>query len=651
MPENTSKTPNKHSVSAATRPSDELMAQLRQFIRTRGGDYLKDPNITSIGIGRKEVDPKSPRKHLEGELCIQFTVGKKVRNDNVVEIESLNSKPIPKQIQVNGGNIPTDVIERNYKPGFHVVAEPVPSQERKVRRNPIQPGISIGHPTITAGTLGAIVYDLRDGSPCMLSNWHVLQGTKGKAGDAVLQPGSYDDPNAAMNRAGVLVRSHLGQAGDCAIARIDGRGFDREIVDLGVSIAQIGEPELDDIVIKSGRTTNVTYGKVRRVDTIAKINYGEGGEDRIEAIGCFEIGVDPANPPADGEVSMGGDSGAAWLAVNANGKPTDVMVGLHFGGEAYGSNDEHALACYPKSVFSKLEISLTRPADSAVAVTGELQGTGFDQGFLSKPVALPRLRQDAQADVFELNNSPHIPYTHFSVCLSKSRRMARFVAWNIDGSSLKAYSRNGLSFKFDERVPKYCQIGNEAYKENKVDRGHIARRADVVWGAAAEAQAANRESFYFTNITPQHQRFNQSERHGLWGLLENAIYEDVDVENLRVSVMGGPILKDDDMKYRGIKVPDEFWKVIAYVEKGILKAQAYVLSQADYLNDIEALELDEFRLWQVTLADLAERARLDFGDLAQADTLQIESLRRPEMAGPSGRVARELLSRDDLFSR
>src|SRR4051812_2341357 len=105
MPENSSK-PTR-STSATSKAPDELMTELRQFIRTRGGDYLKDPNITSIGIGRKEVDAKSPRKHLEGELCIQFTVGKKIRNDNAVEIENLNSTPIPKQIQVNGAAIPT----------------------------------------------------------------------------------------------------------------------------------------------------------------------------------------------------------------------------------------------------------------------------------------------------------------------------------------------------------------------------------------------------------------------------------------------------------------------------------------------------------------------------------------------------------------
>jgi len=262
---------------------------------------------------------------------------------------------------------------------------------------------------------------------------------------------------------------------------------------------------------------------------------------------------------------------------------------------------------------------------------------------------LPRLLNGALNDAFMLNNSPLLNYTHFTVCLSKSRRMARFVAWNIDGENLKRYGRKGLSFRYDDRVSKYLQIGNDAYKDYKLDRGHVARRADLVWGPAAEAKAANRDSFYFTNITPQHQRFNQSERYGIWGLLENAIYEDVDMEALRVTVMGGPILMDDDVKYRGIKVPDEHWKVIAYVEDGTLKAKAYILSQADYLNDIEALELDEFRLWQVTLGDLGAIIDLDFGALAQADTLSPESVHHPEMLSPSGRVAREIVRREELF--
>jgi endonuclease G len=650
MPEDKSNPSYNPAVPGGNSAPGAIMEKLRDFVRREGARYLQDPNITSIGIGRKIGGGK------DGQLCIQFTVGRKLTTNP--EIESLGSKPIPTELNIGGDAIPTDVLERSYKPSFKVIAEPVPKPARKQRLDPIQPGASVGHLRVSAGTLGAIVYDTRDGYACMLSNWHVLNGPDGSLGDTVVQPGRFDDDRVDLNKAGTLVRSHLGAAGDCAIARIENRGYDPMVIDLQVKVGRIGEPELGDSVVKSGRTTNVTYGLVRRVDTVAKIDYGQGRE---ETIGCFEIGPDSQHPAQEGQISMGGDSGSAWLAVDPNGQVTDVMVGLHFAGEGQGDPDDHALACYAKSVFNKLEITLNpppadlapSPADgSGISATADSAGgAGFNESFLSKKVPFPIVKQAVQNDVYRLHNSPHIPYTHYSVCLSKSRRMARFVAWNIDGANLKKYSRTGLSFQLDSRIPKEFQIGNEAYTDNKLDRGHVARRADLVWGPAAEARRGNRESFYYTNITPQHQRFNQSERGGLWGLLENAIYDDVEVDDLRVSVLGGPVLKESDREYRGIQVPSEFWKVIAFVETGKLKAKAFVLSQSDLLNDIEALDLDEFRLWQITLADLGARNSLDFGSLVQADTLALESVTRPELLGASGRVAREILSRDDLFLR
>jgi hypothetical protein len=50
---------------------------------------------------------------------------------------------------------------------------------------------------------------------------------------------------------------------------------------------------------------------------------------------------------------------------------------------------------------------------------------------------------------------------------------------------------------------------------NGLDRGHLARRADLVWGSLPVARKANIDSFYFTNITPQVDDFNQSVRNGV----------------------------------------------------------------------------------------------------------------------------------------
>ena len=230
------------------------------------------------------------------------------------------------------------------------------------------PGMSVSHPKGTAGTLGLIVYDRAGGSPCILSNWHVLHGSEGTLGDAVVQPGPYDDDRVALNQAGVLLRSHLGVAGDCAIARIEGRQVDPTVLDLHVKVTRLARPELGDLVVKSGRTTKVTHGVVRRVDVMAKLDYEGRGE---VVIGAFEIGL-PPDANATSEVSMGGDSGSAWLATE-DGDSTDIMVGLHFAGEGANVADEHALACYAHAVFEKLEIALS--ADEAPAAVTR----GYDQ--------------------------------------------------------------------------------------------------------------------------------------------------------------------------------------------------------------------------------------------------------------------------------
>jgi endonuclease G len=215
-----------------------------------------------------------------------------------------------------------------------------------------------------------------------------------------------------------------------------------------------------------------------------------------------------------------------------------------------------------------------------------------------------------------------IPYTHFSLSLSKSRRFARWVAWNIDGASMKRISRNGIDFIKDPRIPADVQTGDELYSGNRLDRGHLARRADLLWGSLPEADRANRDSFYFTNITPQMDDFNQSSKNGVWGRIEDAVFADVDVDDLRVSAFGGPVLQDDDRAYRGTLLPREYWKIITFMEHGQLKSRAFLLTQN--LNQIEALELDEFRVFQVAITEIEERTNLSFEDnLRDADTFVV----------------------------
>lgn len=235
----------------------------------------------------------------------------------------------------------------------------------------------------------------------------------------------------------------------------------------------------------------------------------------------------------------------------------------------------------------------------------------YDAQFLGPTVAVPTLVTGT--------DQPTWDYTHFSLSMSPERRLARWVAWNIDGLRLfpsESISRSGEDFRLDPRLPADAQTGEEVYADNHLDRGHLARRSDLLWGTLAEARTANHDSFFFTNIAPQMDDFNQSGLDGVWGLLENAVLEQADLERRRISLFGGPVLADADVEYRGVRVPGAYWKVVVYVVDGTLSARCFVLAQqVDPL--LPAGTLDDFATYEVALADLEALLGLTFESLHQ----------------------------------
>ncbi|MBJ7453656.1 MAG: DNA/RNA non-specific endonuclease [Blastococcus sp.] len=253
-------------------------------------------------------------------------------------------------------------------------------------------------------------------------------------------------------------------------------------------------------------------------------------------------------------------------------------------------------------------------------MTGVLEADvrgGYDARFLDVEIPVPVPVDGVLADVAPtVDGGPLVRHVHFSLQMSASRRFALWVGWNIDGGSLRALSRRGHGFVRDPQVAADAQVGDDLYTANRLDRGHIARRADLLWGTLAEAERANRDSFYFTNIAPQLDDFNQSTQDGVWGRLEDAVFADVDVQDLRVCLFGGPVFAADDRTYRGVRLPREYWKVVVFREAGLLRARAFLLTQA--LDRPELLDLDEFRVFQLGVPEVEARTGLRFPDVLHA---------------------------------
>jgi len=255
---------------------------------------------------------------------------------------------------------------------------------------------------------------------------------------------------------------------------------------------------------------------------------------------------------------------------------------------------------------------------------------GYDPAFLgtsAKRVPLPRLSTQQMALVPEKlvddNHPAHVlAYHHYSLVMNKVRRLPFFTAVNIDGSVSFRLKRDPDNWKFDPRIPKEAQVGEELYVNNDFDRGHLVRRLDPAWGDDQKiARIANDDTFHFTNCSPQHKTFNQGQ--ALWAGLEDYILNNADDGNFRVTVFTGPVLRDDDTVYRElIPIPKDFWKVVVMAKGSGLSATAYVVSQKALIQDMEeAFTFGKYRTFQVPVKKIATLTGLDFGSLVAADPL------------------------------
>ncbi|MER2090356.1 MAG: DNA/RNA non-specific endonuclease, partial [Sporosarcina sp.] len=210
--------------------------------------------------------------------------------------------------------------------------------------------------------------------------------------------------------------------------------------------------------------------------------------------------------------------------------------------------------------------------------------TGYDTQFLGEDyeVPHPKFQSDLEQDIALLKDGSNVlQYTHFSIVMSKSRRLAYYTVVNIDGNQLMKIGRNDKWY-LDSRIETEYQCGPELYKNNSLDRGHLVRRLDPVWGDSAEK--ANQDTFHFTNCAPQQSKLNQKS----WLDLENYILDNAEIANLKVTVFTGPVFRMDDVIYRGVQIPAEFWKIAVIVKKdGNLSATAYLQTQKNLIEDLE----------------------------------------------------------------
>jgi endonuclease G len=254
---------------------------------------------------------------------------------------------------------------------------------------------------------------------------------------------------------------------------------------------------------------------------------------------------------------------------------------------------------------------------------------GYDAAFLGADahVSLPRVAREADdvlAFDFDGARTTELKYMHYSVVMSRSRRMCFFSACNIDGKQSKKSARVG--WKWDPRISKSRQIMNECYgKPPKFSRGHMTRREDPGWGDDQTAKRGNQDSMHVTNTTPQMQAFNAP----IWLALEDYALQHAREDEMQISVFTGPYLTPHDPDMYGVQIPLAFWKVIAFIydDTGKLCATGYEMTQESTIEEEQEFVFGAFTspqlrvATQVPIRAIEQRAGLSFGPLASVDPL------------------------------
>jgi hypothetical protein len=297
--------------------TDDQLEKARAARERFGARLLANPDVHGVGVGRRR---------RAGERTDEFAVVVHVLH-KLPEGEIPPAHLVPRELRFVAEDgrehaVSTDVQER---------PRPTPEHDARLdvrsRVRPVPGGMSAGF----SGTLGAWVWDSVTEQAVALSNRHVFGSV---AGTQITQPSSDDggsapdDVIASVVRAGSLDASIAAPLDPSVVSSsIAGHGAVPEVLDAAIGMR----------VQKTGRTTGLTHGVVELIDY-------DSGHDGSHA----DLWIDGDG----GDFSDGGDSGAVYLAADA-----DAIVGLHWGG-AGDDGVGHPI----RAVFEELRVTLLGPA-------------------------------------------------------------------------------------------------------------------------------------------------------------------------------------------------------------------------------------------------------------------------------------------------
>lgn len=193
-----------------------------------------------------------------------------------------------------------------------------------------------------------------------------------------------------------------------------------------------------------------------------------------------------------------------------------------------------------------------------------------------------------------------ITHTGYSLLYNEIHEQADWVAYQLTKEeTTKLYERTN-KFILDPKVNTITASDSD-YKGSGYDRGHLAPASDMGWSSITM-----KESFYYSNMSPQNPSFNR----GIWKKLEELVRTWA-VENNNIYIVTGPVLKDEltSIGNDKVSVPKYYYKVILDFSQPSIKGIGFILPN---LGSKESL-----KNYAVSIDNVEKYTGIDFFPLLQ----------------------------------
>ena len=188
-----------------------------------------------------------------------------------------------------------------------------------------------------------------------------------------------------------------------------------------------------------------------------------------------------------------------------------------------------------------------------------------------------------------------IRHSGYTVSYNKDLKIPNWVSYELTREETKGKEKRGNRFIADPLVTGPIAT-NTDYTRSGYDKGHMAPAADMKW-----SPEAMKESFYFSNMCPQHPQLN---RRG-WKNLEEKI-RNWAIADSAIIIICGPIIEKQPKTIgkNKVVVPQRFFKVV-------LSPFAKPIRAIDFLfNNEQAVE--PLSSYVVTVDSIESLTNMDF---------------------------------------